>query len=148
MDFRQVQRTLSGAGVSNLLAGLAGAVPNIINPGIVSFTQLTGVVARRVGYCIGCAFILVAFLPKVSGLLSTIPGPVMTGYLILVTGTLFVDGARTVIQAEPNRQKIVAAGVCFWIGATFQFGLFTLPNLGAVVGALFKSGITTGDSRL
>ena len=117
VDFRQVQRTLFGAGVSNLLAGLAGAVPSIINPGIVSFTQLTGVAARRVGYCIGCAFILVAFLPKVSGLLSTISGPVMTGYLILVTGTLFVDGARTVIQAEPNRQKIVIAGVCFWIGA-------------------------------
>ena len=144
VDFRQVQRTLFGAGVSNLLAGLAGAVPSIINPGIVSFTQLTGVAARRVGYCIGCAFILVAFLPKVSGLLSTISGPVMTGYLILVTGTLFVDGARTVIQAEPNRQKIVIAGVCFWIGAAFQFGLFTLPNLGAVVGALLKSGITTG----
>ena len=144
VDFRQVQRTLSGAGVSNLLAGLAGAVPNIINPGIVSFTQLTGVAARRVGYCIGCAFILVAFLPKVSGLLSTISGPVMTGYLILVTGTLFVDGARILIQNEQNRQKIVVAGICFWIGAAFQFELFTLPNLGAVVGALLKSGITTG----
>ena len=141
VDFRQVQRTLLGAGVSNLLAGV---VPNIINPGIVSFTQLTGVAARRVGYCIGCAFIVGAFLPKVSGLLSTISGPVMTGYLILVTGTLFVDGARTIIQAEPNRQKIVIVGVCFWIGAAFQFGLFTLPNLGAVVGALLKSGITTG----
>ena len=35
-------------------------------------------------------------------------------------------------------------GVCFWIGAAFQFGLFNLPDLGAVVNALMKSGITTG----
>ena len=144
VDFRQVQGTLAGAGVTNLLAGLAGAVPNIIHPGIVAFTQITGVASRRVGYCIGVIFILMAFLPKVSGLLSTIPGPVMTGYLIMVTGTLFVDGAQTVIQTEENRQKVVAAGVCFWIGAAFQFGLFNLPDLGPVFAALFNSGVTTG----
>ena len=144
VDFRQVQGALAGGGVTNLLAGVGGAVPNIISPGIVSFTQITGVASRRVGYCVGCIFILMAFLPKVSGLLSTIPGPVMTGYLILVTGTLFVDGARTVIQTEENRQKVVIAGVCFWVGAAFQFELFNLPNLGPVWGALFESGITTG----
>ena len=144
VDFRQVQGTLAGTGVSNLMAGLAGTVPNIINPGIVSFTQITGVASRRVGYGIGGILILLAFVPKASGLLSTIPGPVMTGYLILITGTLFVDGARTVIQAEDNRQKVVVAGMCFWIGAAFQFNLVSLPDLGPVWGALFKSGITTG----
>ena len=144
IDFRRVQGTLAGTGVGNLLAGVAGAVPNIIHPGAVAFTQVTGVASRRVGYCIGGMFILVAFLPKVSGLLSTLPGAVMAGYLVLVTGTLFVDGAYTVIQTEENRQKLVVAGVSFWIGAAFQFGLFRLPDLGPVVGTLFKSGITTG----
>ena len=144
VDFRQVQGTLAGTGVSNLMAGLAGTVPNIVNPGIVSFTQITGVASRRVGYGIGGILILLAFVPKASGLLSTIPGPVMTGYLILITGTLFVDGARTVIQAEDNRQKVVVAGMCFWIGAAFQFNLVSLPDLGPVWGALFKSGSTTG----
>lgn len=144
VDFRQVQRGLAGAGVSNLLAGIAGAVPTIIHPGIVAFTQITGVAARRMGYLIGVILILVAFLPKVSGLLSSIPGPVLAGYLVVVTGTLFVDGARTVIQTEQNRQKVIAAGICFWIGAAFQFELFTLPNLGAVGNALLSSGVTTG----
>ena len=144
VDFRQVQGALAGGGVTNLLAGIAGTVPNIINPGIASFTQITGVASRIVGYCVGVAFIVLAFVPKASGLLSTIPGPVMTGYLILVTANLFVDGARTIIQTEQNSQKVVVAGVCFWIGAAFQFGLFGLPDLGPVWGALFKSGITTG----
>ena len=144
VDFRQVQGALAGTGATNLMAGIAGAVPNIINPGTASFTQITDVASRRVGYCIGGILIVLAFLPKASELLSSIPGPVMTGYLILITGTLFVDGARTVIQAEENRQKVVVAGICFWIGAAFQFGLFNLPNLGAVWEALFKSGVTTG----
>ena len=144
VDFRQVQGALTGTGAANLMAGIAGAVPNIINPSTVSFTQITGVASRRVGYVIGGMLIALAFLPKAYGLLSTIPGPVMTGYLILITGTLFVDGARTVIQTEENREKVVAAGICFWIGAAFQFGLFQLPDLGPVWEALFKSGVTTG----
>ena len=144
VDFRQVQGALAGASVTNLIAGVAGAVPNIINPGAVSYTQTTGVASRRVGYCIGCIFIVVAFLPKLSGLLSSIPGPVMAGYLIVLSGTLFVDGARLVIQTEQNRQKVLVAGVCFWIGASFQFGLFSLTGIGPVWGALLKSGITTG----
>ncbi len=148
VDFRQVQRAMTGAGVTNLLASLAGTVPNIINSGSASFAQTTGVASRRVGYCIGFIFIAVAFLPKVSGLLSTIPGPVMAGYLIVMSGTLFVDGARLVIQSENNRQRVLVAGVCFWIGASFQFGLFTIPDVGPVWGALLSSGITTGGLAL
>ncbi len=144
IDFREVQGALAGAGAGNLLAGVAGAVPNAINPGIVSFTQVTGVASHRVGYCIGGIFIALAFLPKASGLLSSIPGPVMTGYLILITGTLFVEGARTVIQTEQSRQKLLVAGVAFWIGAAFQFDLVTLPNLGSVWGTLLESAVTTG----
>ncbi len=144
IDFREVQGALSGAGVANLMAGVAGAVPTIVNTGATSFIQATGVASRRVGYCVGAMLIVLAFLPKASGLLSAIPGPVMTGYLILVTGTLFVEGARTVIQSEQDKQKLTAAGISFWIGAAFQFGLFTLPNLGPVWAALLKSGVTTG----
>lgn len=144
IDFREVQRALAGGGVSNLLAGIGGTVPNVVNPAGASFIQTTGVASRRVGYFIGGILLVMAFLPKVSGLIATIPGPVMTGYLIMVTGSLLLDGARTVFQGEQDRQKIAVAGVCFWIGASFQFGLFHLPDIGPVWGALFKSGITTG----
>ena len=144
VDFRGVQGALAGTGISNLLSGLAGTVPNGINPAGSAFMQTVGVASRHIGYAIGLIFIVLAFIPKASGLLSTIPGPVMTGYLVLITGTLFVDGARTVIQSEPSREKVVVAGMCFWIGAAFQFGLFEVPDLNPVLNGLFKSGITTG----
>ena len=144
VDFREVQGALSANGVTNLMAGAAGTVPYIINPGVVSYTQTTGVASRRVGYFIGAILILLAFLPKVSAVLSSIPGPVMAGYLIVLSAYLFVDGARTVIQSEQNRQRITVAGVCFWIGAAFQFELFSLPEVLPVWATLLQSGITTG----
>ncbi len=139
-----MQGALAGTGVSNVLAGIAGTVPNGINPAGAAFMQTTGVASRHIGYVIGLTFLTLAFVPKASGLLSTIPGPVMTGYLILITGTLFADGARTVIQSESNQQKLVVAGMCFWIGAAFQFRLFDIPNLNPILNGLMKSGITTG----
>ena len=144
VSFREVQRTLAGTGVTNLMAGIAGTVPYIVNPGVVAYTQTTGVASRRVGYCIGGMLIALAFLPKVSGLLSSIPGSVMAGYLIVLSAYLFIDGARTVIQSEQNRQRITVAGVCFWIGAAFQFELFSMPEIVPVWGTLLQSGITTG----
>ncbi len=144
VDFRGVQGALAGTGVSNVLAGIAGTVPNGINPAGAAFMQTTGVASRHIGYVIGLTFLILAFVPKASGLLSTIPGPVMTGYLVLITGTLFADGARTVIQSEPNPQKLVVAGMCFWIGAAFQFRLFDIPDLNPILNGLMKSGITTG----
>ena len=144
VNFREVQGALAGTGVTNALAGLAGTVPNIINPGAISFTQLTGFAARRVGYVIGCTFILAAFIPKVSGLISTIPSPVMAGYLMMIVGSLFVEGARIVIQTEKDREKVAVAGVCFWFAAPFQFGLLKLPDFHPVIDALLDSGITTG----
>ena len=144
VDFREVQTALTGTGVTNLFAGVGGTVPYIVNPGVVSYTQTTGIASRRVGYVIGGMLIAVAFLPKLSGLLSSIPGSVMAGYLIVLSAYLFVDGARTVIQSEPNRQRITVAGVCFWIGAAFQFGLFSMPEVIPVWGSLLQSGITTG----
>ena len=144
VDFRGVQGALAGTGVSNALAGIAGTVPNGINPAGASFMQTTGVASRHIGYVIGLTFLILALVPKASGLLSTIPGPVMTGYLVLITGTLLADGARTVIQSEPNPQKIIVAGMCFWIAAAFQFRLFDIPDLNPILNGLMKSGITTG----
>ena len=148
VDFRQVQGAVSGTGVTNALAGIAGTVPNMINPGAVAYSRTTGVASKKVGYWIGGIFILVAFLPKVYGLLGTIPGPVMAGYLIILSGTLFVDGARTVLQNEPNPQRVLVAGICFWTGAAFQFGLFSLSGIGPVWAAFLKSAISTGGLAL
>ncbi len=144
IDFRGVQGAIAGSGISNALAGIAGTVPNAVNPAGAAFMQTTGMASRHIGYAIGVIFLLLAFVPKASGLLSTIPGPVMTGYLVLVTGTLFADGARTVIQSEPNPQKLIVAGMCFWIGAAFQFKLFDVPDLNPILNGLMQSGITTG----
>ena len=132
VDFREVQGALAGAGVTNLLASITGAVPtSSIRASFRSRRSPASLHAESDTASAACSSRW-RFCPR------------CPGYLILVTGTLFVDGAQTVIQTEQNKEKVVVAGMCFWIGAAFQFGLFDLPNLGPVWGTLLKSGVTTG----
>ena len=144
IDFRQVQGAICSTGVGNLMCGIAGTVPNVTTGGIVSFIQITGAASRNVGYCIGGIFLVLAFLPKLSGLFSNLPGAVIAGYFVVVIGFMFVEGARTVIQYGTDRSKILIAGVSFWIGAAFEYELFVPPDFGPLWGTMFQSGVTTG----
>ncbi len=144
IDFRRIQGAILSTGVGNLICGIAGTVPNVTTGGIVSFIQITGAASRKVGYCIGGIFLALAFLPKVSGLFSSLPGPVIAGYFVVVIGFMFVEGARTVIQYGTDRSKILIAGVSFWVGAAFEYKLFIPPDFGPLWGTMFQSGVTTG----
>ncbi len=144
VDFREVQRSISTAGAGNLIAGLAGAAPNIGALTMVSFVQITGVASRKIGYWVAGAFIMLAFLPKVSGLFASIPSPVMTGFIIAVAAVMFSEGARTVVQDGLDRRKVVIVGVSVLIGAAFEFRLYALPELHPVYESLLRSGMTAG----
>ena len=96
-DFRLVQGALNTNGLGTLLSGLAGTPPPVIySAATVSVINLTGVAARSVGYAIGVILLALAFLPKVTAILLTIPSPVMGIYLLMIMGLLFVEGMRTV----------------------------------------------------
>ncbi len=144
VDFREVQRSISTAGAGNLIAGLAGAAPNIGALTMVSFVQITGVASRKIGYWVAGAFIALAFLPKLSGLFAGIPGPVMTGFIVAVAAVMFSEGARTVVQDGLDRRKVVIVGVSVLVGAAFEFRLLPLPELHSVYESLLKSGIVAG----
>ena len=72
-DYRTVQGAVNADGVGNLLSGIAGTVPNTTYSSSVPFVELTGVGARSVGVVIGVVFLALAFLPKVTAFLLTIP---------------------------------------------------------------------------
>ena len=64
VDYRTVQGAVNVDGISNLLCGLAGTVPNNSYSIGASLTELTGVAARSVGIVAGALFVILAFLPK------------------------------------------------------------------------------------
>ena len=131
-DYRSVQGTLNVSGVGILLSGIAGTLPTIIYlPSSISLINFTGVAARRVGYAIGAMLIGLALMPKMVGLLLTIPRPVTGSILMIVMGLLFVEGMRTVQQDGLNPKKAMIVGLSLSIGV----GLQSENILGASLGS-------------
>ena len=144
-DFRVVQGTLNTNGVGVLLSGIAGTLPAMgYTAGSTSLISLTGVAARSVGYAIGAIFIALAFLPKLITILLIIPGPVVGIYFVILLATLFMAGARTVLQEGFDVRNVTIAGLSFWIGVGTQSQAIFADRLSGAWTVLFSSGMTVG----
>ena len=144
-DFRVVQGALNANGVGVLLAGIAGTPPpTVYSSSSVSLINLTGVAARRVGYAVGVILLGLAFFPKLTAILLTIPSPVMGAYLLILMGLLFVEGVRMVAQSGLDYQKALVVGLAFSIGVGLENQTVFADLLGETWGASLDSGMTVG----
>lgn len=144
-DFRLVQGSLMTNGTGILLSGVAGTPPSsVFSSTSVSLAHLTGVASRNAGYAIGAIFVVLAFFPKVTALLLTIPSPTMGAYLLTVIGLIFVGGARTIVQDGLDAQKALVVGLAFSIGAGLDQRTLFVDVLGDTWGPLLDNGVLTG----
>lgn len=145
VDFRSVQRTLNVGGIALLLSGIAGILPTIAYlPSTISLFQFTGVAARRVGILIGAMLIVAALLPKIVGMLLTMPRPVSGALLMVIMGLLFVEGMRTVMREGLNRQRAFIVGVSLAITVGLQSQNILGDIIGGVWGATIGNGVVFG----
>ncbi|MDE2932181.1 MAG: hypothetical protein OXQ27_14835 [Chloroflexota bacterium] len=145
IDFRLFQGALYANGVGILLSGLAGTPPtSAYSSSTVSLINLTGIAARRVGYAIGVIFLILALFPKVTGLLLTIPTPIMGAFLLFAIGILFFEGIRTVARSGLSYQDAMIVGLSFSIGVGLQNQNIFAGILSSPWDALLGNGITIG----
>ncbi len=146
-DFRLIQGSVYANGAGILLSGLAGTPPTSSYSSLTaSLIHLTGVAARNVGYAMGGLLVVLAFLPKVTGALLTIPPPVMGGFLLVALGMFFVEGIQTLARAGLDLQHAIVAGLAFSIGLGMKDHNILEGILGNPWGALLGNGMTMGTA--
>ena len=144
VDFRAVQGAVNVDGLSNLLCGLAGTVPNTTYAVSSSLIELTGVAARSVGYATGALFIILAFFPKALAVVLAIPDAVVGGFLAVLMAMLFLLGIKVLLQDGLDYRKGLIAGVAFWAGIGFQNGMIFPAQVLAFADGLFANGMISG----
>ena len=146
-DFRLIQGSIYANGVGILMSGFAGTPPTTSYSSLTaSLINLTGVSARRVGYAMGGLLVVLAFFPKVTGVLLTIPAPVMGGFLLVALGMFFVEGIQTLARAGLDLQNAIVAGLAFSIGLGMKHHNILEGILGNPWGALLGNGMTMGTA--
>ena len=100
-----LHRSLMGYGVSTVLSGFIGSVPTTTygeNIGVMAITRVYSV------WVIGGAAVIsivLAFIGKLSGLIQSIPSPVMGGICLLLFGVIAASGIRMLVEEKVDYSK-------------------------------------------
>ena len=141
-----LHRTLFSDGFSTALSGLMGSVPTTTygeNMGVMAITKVYSV------WVIGGAgliSIIIAFFGKLSGVISSIPVPVMGGISILLFGVIAASGIRMLVESKIDYSKsknLILTAVVFVAGVSgvaINIGQVPLKGmaLATVVGMLLS----------
>ena len=148
-----LHRTLLGDGMATAFAGFFGGPPNTTygeNVGVLAFTKNYDV--KVIQFAAFMAVVL-AYIPKVSALLSTIPVPVMGGVCIVLFGVIASSGIRTLVENQvdfSDKKNLAISSVILVIGigganlniGNFYFGSMVLAVLaGILLNLVFEKGV-------
>lgn len=144
IDYDSIQGCLYSDGLGNLLAGLAGTVPNTTYSSSISVLELTGVAARRVGI-FGALFLAVlAFFPKFGAIILDIPGPVLGSSLVIFMGILFSTGILLATSKGLTYRSGLLVGISLCVGIIMEYDMFFHEQIPVYLKPFLSNGIATG----
>lgn len=155
VDDPGIHKTLLGDGLATSLAACLGGPPNTTYSEVSGAVALTRAFNPAVMTWAAITAILLAFVGKLGGFLSTIPAPVMGGIMILLFGAIAVIGINTLVRAGtdlmlPRNLTIVAVILVFGIGGmSFDMTVVKLGGIGlaGVVGVLLNLILPRGQEQ-
>ncbi|MHA6263596.1 uracil-xanthine permease family protein [Arenibacterium sp. CAU 1754] len=117
---QEIQGATYADGVGTAVAGLFGGLPNTSFSQNVGLIAMTGVMSRHV-VTIGAIFLIVCgLIPKVGGLIRTVPIEVLGGGVIVMFGMVVAAGVSMLSDVQWNRRNMVVFAVALSVGLGLQ----------------------------
>ena len=128
---KELQGGIITYGISNILCAFFGGLPTATYSQNVGIVTTTKVINRCVLGLAAVILMIAGFVPKFSGLLTTIPQCVLGGATISVFASIAMTGIKLIFQQEMNfrNTSIVGLSVALGMGITQASGsLATFPE--------------------
>jgi NCS2 family nucleobase:cation symporter-2 len=124
------------------VSGLLGGMASDTSASNVALSRASGATSRYIGFSAGGLFVLLAFSPKITGLLSVMPAPVMGAILTFLVSIMVISGMQIILSAELDAARAFSVG----IASVFGLSLDIVPGLYAGTPGwlqpLFESSLT------
>ncbi len=144
VDYARVQGGLYADGMGKLLAGMTGAAPLATFCDNLPLIEMTRVASRRIGIVGGGLLILLAFLPKFSGLLLDLPPAVIGGILVGICAVLFYSGFGLVMREGLSFQMGLVLGASLCAGLIAESRSFFPEIVPVDLAPMLQNGIAMG----
>ncbi len=138
---KEIQGATYADGTGTAIAGVFGALPNTSFSQNVGLIAMTGVMSRHV-VTIGAIFLIVCgLIPKVGGVIRTVPIEVLGGGVIVMFGMVVASGISMLSDVNWNRRNMVIFAISLSIGLGLQLEPQAVQYLPKNVGILMTSGL-------
>ncbi|WIV52211.1 nucleobase:cation symporter-2 family protein [Marivivens sp. LCG002] len=113
-------------GLGTAVAGVFGALPNTSFSQNVGLIAMTGVMSRHV-VTIGAIFLIICgLIPKVGGVIRTVPIEVLGGGVVVMFGMVVASGVSMLSDVVWNRRNMVIFAVALSVGLGLQLEVMNL----------------------
>ena len=124
---KEIQGATFADGFGTAIAGIFGGLPNTSFSQNVGLIAMTGVMSRHV-VTIGAIFLIVCgLIPKVGGVIRTIPIEVLGGGVIVMFGMVVASGISMLSDVDWNRRNMVIFAVALSVGLGLQLEVMNVP---------------------
>jgi NCS2 family nucleobase:cation symporter-2 len=138
---KEIQGATYADGIGTAVAGLFGALPNTSFSQNVGLIAMTGVMSRHV-VTIGAIFLIICGLvPKVGGVIRTVPIEVLGGGVIVMFGMVVAAGISMLSDVDWNRRNMVIFAIALSVGLGLQLEPGAVQHLPDTAGILMTSGL-------
>lgn len=126
---------IKGQGICGMIGAVIGGLPTDPYSQNVGLICTTKVVARRVFAMVGVIMLLAGIFPKFSGLMATIPQPVLGGATVTVFAAITMSGIQLLNEQPLNYRNRMIVGIALAIG----LGIDAAPDILQFVPQLLRN---------
>jgi xanthine permease XanP len=121
-----IGRGVLGDGISNTFAGLLGTFGVTLSNANAGLVAATGVASRRIAFAAAVLLALLALQPRLLGILTLMPRPVMASAMLFIAAFIMIGGIQIITMRvlDGRRTLVIGMGLTTFSGATVYQAAF------------------------
>jgi NCS2 family nucleobase:cation symporter-2 len=142
--FSSLAGGVAANGIAIIFCGLIGSFGVNSYSSSIGLSGATGVTSRSVGYAIGIAFAVLAFLPPAAVVLAAMPPPVMGASLFFTAAFVLTSGLQMTTARMLDARKSVVIGFSFAAAVAADIYHSALTAMPIVLQPIFGNSLVLG----
>ncbi len=126
-EMSSIGRGVLGDGISTVLAGALGTYGVTLSNANAGVIAATGVASRRIAFAIAVLLGVIALQPRLLGILTLMPKPVMAAAMLFTASFIMISGIQIITTRvlDSRRTLVIGMGLATFFGVTVYPAAFS-----------------------
>jgi NCS2 family nucleobase:cation symporter-2 len=125
-DMSSIGRGVLGDGIATTFSGVLGTYGVTLSNANAGLVAATGVASRRIAFALAILLALLALQPRLLGVLTLMPRPVMASAMLFIAAFIMISGIQIITMRvlDGRRTLVIGLGLATFFGATVYQSAF------------------------